>query len=195
MDFYTRTDVVSVARELIGKVLYTRMNGALTGAMITEAEAYAGVTDRASHAYADRRTSRTEIMYREGGCAYVYLCYGVHSLFNIVTGQLNQPHAVLIRGARILTGAKHAATRLGCEKVIEDPISGPGKISKALGIHFSMTGTSLLGDVIWLEDHGIHIPDHRIKTGPRIGVEYAGDDALLPYRFLLQDIDLKYKDD
>src|SRR5688572_7863163 len=96
-DFYTREDVVLVAKELLGKVLCTKWNGKTTSGIITETEAYEGITDRASHAYRGRRTERTEIMYSEGGTAYVYLCYGMHHLFNVVTNKKDIPHAVLIR--------------------------------------------------------------------------------------------------
>jgi DNA-3-methyladenine glycosylase len=103
-EFYIRTDVVQVARDLLGKVLYTSFNHEITAGIIIETEAYAGVTDKASHAYNNRRTARTEIMYRTGGTAYVYLCYGIHSLFNIVTSVEDNPHAVLIRGIEPLHG-------------------------------------------------------------------------------------------
>lgn len=181
--FYTRGDVLEVTRDLLGKFLMTRMDDGITGGMIVEAEAYEGVTDRASHAYGNRRTARTEVMYRKGGTAYVYLCYGIHSLFNIVTNAEGIPHAVLIRGILPGTGIEVMQRRTGKERI--DAVSGigPGRVSSLLGIHYSHTGLSLMDDQIWLEDRGIVIPDRNIITGPRVGVDYAGPDALLPYRF------------
>jgi DNA-3-methyladenine glycosylase len=184
-EFYLREDVVQVAKDLIGKYLFTRFNGELTAGIITETEAYEGVTDRASHAYGGRRTGRTEVMFANGGVAYVYLCYGVHSLFNIVTNTKDVPHAVLIRGILPVEGLDIMKLRL--DKLLLDKTSGsgPGKVSKLLGIHYSHTGIDLQGDEIWLEDRGINVAGE-IMTGPRIGVGYAGEDALLPYRFRVQ---------
>jgi DNA-3-methyladenine glycosylase len=180
--FYTRPDVVQVARDLIGKTLFTHFDGGITGGIIIETEAYEGVTDRASHAFGNRRTARTEVMYARGGVAYVYLCYGIHSLFNIVTNQEGIPHAVLIRGILPVTGIDLMLKRTGREKMEHGAGSGPGKVSKLLGIHYSHSGLTLFGNGIWLEDRG-HNLDEKIMTGTRIGVDYAGQDALLPYRF------------
>jgi len=182
--FYTRDDVVLVARDLLGKCMFTRFADGLTGGMITETEAYAGINDRASHAYNNRRTRRTEVMFGMGGHAYVYLCYGIHSLFNIVTNIEDVPHAVLIRGIKPVMGMKIMQQRVG--KPLGNMAGvGPGRVSALLGIHFSHTGTDLLGDRIWLEDNGILVSDRDIKASPRVGVEYAGDAAMLPYRFTL----------
>ncbi|MFO7723076.1 MAG: DNA-3-methyladenine glycosylase, partial [Bacteroidales bacterium] len=126
---------------------------------------------------------RTGVMFREGGCAYIYLCYGMHSLFNVVTGPEGLPHAVLIRGVEIAGGYEAVQKRLGRKFLQTKDTTGPGRVTRALGLHYSMTGASLLGQNIWIADAGIIIPDHQILTGPRIGVSYAGDDAALPYRF------------
>jgi DNA-3-methyladenine glycosylase len=184
--FYTRNNVVKLSRELLGKVLCSRIDGQLTEAIITETEAYAGITDKASHAYGGRRTSRTEIMFWEGGYAYIYLCYGIYSLFNVVTNVEGIPHAVLIRGAMPIKGMETMLKRVGKQKVTKDLLIGPGKLSKAMGFHFSLTGTSLSGDLIWIEDRGIKIPAKAITITPRIGVDYAGEDATLPYRFVAE---------
>lgn len=190
--FYTRNDVVLIARELLGKVLVTNIKGMKTSGLITETEAYAGTVDKASHAYNDRRTSRTEIMYREGGTAYVYLCYGVHSLFNVVTSVEGNPHAVLIRAIHPLEGTEIMEKRNGKPLDAKRSGIGPGKVSKLLGIHFSHSGLSLLDEKpsrqetdaqMWIEDRGLVVKDNQIIIGPRIGVDYAGEDALLPYRF------------
>ncbi|MFO7614898.1 MAG: DNA-3-methyladenine glycosylase [Bacteroidales bacterium] len=182
--FYTRDDVVLIARELLGKYILTSFEDGLTGGIITETEAYAGIIDRASHAFNNRRTMRTEVMFGNGGHAYVYLCYGIHSLFNIVTSVENIPHAVLIRGIVPVTGIDIMQRRMG--KPLGNKAGvGPGRVSALLGIHYSHSGIDLLGNRIWLEDRNIEVKDQDMMTGPRVGVEYAGDDARLPYRFML----------
>jgi len=188
--FYTRQDVVQIARELIGKVVYTKFNDEITAGIIIETEAYEGVTDRASHAYGNRRTSRTEVMYASGGVAYVYLCYGVHSLFNIVTNKQGTPHAVLIRGIYPLEGLDVMKKRADRPYLRKGSGSGPGNVSKLLGIHYSHSGADLLGDDIWLEDNGF-VFNGQILSGTRIGVNYAGKDALLPYRFWIPEERMK----
>jgi DNA-3-methyladenine glycosylase len=182
--FYQRPDVVLIAKELLGKHLFTCFEGELTGGIITETEAYAGVTDKASHAFGGRRTQRTEIMYREGGTAYVYLCYGVHSLFNIVTNQKDIPHAVLIRSIYPTDGLQTMLSRSGKTNVSKDFCIGPGKVSKVLGIHYPHSGWNLNSEQIWLDDKSISVKTDEISSGKRIGVDYAGNDALLPYRFI-----------
>ncbi len=191
--FYSREDVVHIARELIGKVLVSRINGITTSGIIYETEAYNGIIDSASHAFGGRRTARTEIMYHDGGTAYVYLCYGVHSLFNVVTNRKDIPHAVLIRAINPLDNADIMLKRAGKPKLTKNIGDGPGKVAKLLGIHFSDTGSSLLrksanitDDGIWIEDRGIMIDPSAIGAFARIGVEYAGKDADLPYRFRTQ---------
>jgi len=187
--FYLRPDVVQIARDLLGKHLITRMDGVITSGIISETEAYAGVTDRASHAFGGRRTARTEVMFAQGGTAYIYLCYGVHSLFNVVTNVTDIPHAVLIRGIVPVDGIDVMLKRSGKEQITKDFGIGPGKVSKILGIHYSDTGLDLTGNnegaqsAIWIEDHGETVLPEEIKVGPRIGVGYAGEDAGLPYRF------------
>jgi len=189
--FYLRSDVVQISKELIGKVLCTKVNNMLTEAIITETEAYCGITDRASHACGGRRTNRTEIMYRKGGCAYIYLCYGMYSLFNVVTNKVDIPHAVLVRGAVPITGIDIMLNRTGKKKPTDGLLIGPGKLSKAMGIHYSQTGTLLSGNLIWLEDRKITVPQDKIKITPRIGVDYAGEDAKLMYRFVFEGKDLR----
>lgn len=182
--FYLDEEVVRVARNLLGKVLYTDF-GEVTGGLITETEAYAGVVDKASHAYNNRRTSRTRVMYYRGGVAYVYLCYGIHHLFNIVTNEVDIPHAVLVRGIFPVYNLPVMAKRLGRGKIGWKQTDGPGKLSRALGLHVRNSGEDLTGDRIWLEDHGLEVTGSDIISGPRVGVDYAGEDAALPYRFRL----------
>lgn len=187
-EFYTRKDVVQIARELLGKVLYTSFNNEITAGIIIETEAYAGVVDRASHAYNNRRTVRTEIMYSEGGCAYVYLCYGIHPLFNIVTSVRDDPQAVLIRGIEPIYGIEIMKKRKGRIHLIPMDGIGPGKITKLLGILVNHSGLTLCNNSntengIWLQDDGIQVLESEVKSSPRIGIAYASEDALLPYRF------------
>ena len=184
--FYERDNVVQIARELPGKFLMTKIDGIITGGMITEVEAYEGVTDRASHAFNNRRTARTEVMYSAGGTAYVYLCYGIHHLFNVVTNKSGIPHAILIRAIEPAVGIDLMMKRRKKSRLDFTLTSGPGALSEALGIQTQHTGKSLLTGNIWLEDRGIEITQAMITKTTRIGVDYAGTDALLPYRFYIK---------
>ncbi|HKR06173.1 MAG TPA: DNA-3-methyladenine glycosylase, partial [Bacteroidia bacterium] len=148
-DFYLREDVVQIAKELLGKHLFTKFNGKITGGIISETEAYNGIVDRASHAYGGRRTERTEIMFNEGGTAYVYLCYGIHSLFNVVTNAKEIPHAVLIRSIHPTHGIDEMLKRRKKKSADKTLTKGPGSVAQALGIHYSHTGMSLHGNKIW----------------------------------------------
>jgi len=189
LSFYLRPNVVQIARDLLGKHLVTSMDGVITSGIICETEAYAGVTDKASHAFGGRRTARTEVMYACGGTAYVYLCYGMHSLFNVVTNEIGVPHAVLIRGIIPVEGLDKMLQRAGKSNMTKEFGIGPGKVSKILGIHYSHTGLDLTGNMdtsrasIRIKDKGVVVDPGDIISGPRIGVSYAGEDALLPYRF------------
>lgn len=186
-EFYSRSSVTAIARELLGKVLVTNLDGMLTSGRIVETEAYNGVVDKASHAWNNRRTNRTEIMYKEAGHAYIYLCYGIHYLFNIVTNKTETPHAVLIRAIEPLTGVEYMIKRKKSSGRGKHLGAGPGNVAKSLGLTTRHTGYSLLEDVIYIADDGFSLKKSQIKTGPRIGVDYAGDDALLPYRFFIKD--------
>jgi DNA-3-methyladenine glycosylase len=184
--FYHRADVVAIAKDLLGKVLVTSFNGVLTTGRIVETEAYNGIVDKASHAYGDRRTKRTESMYAIGGTTYVYLCYGIHHLFNVVTNVQNTPHAILIRGIEPLTGIDIMLQRMKKEKADHSIGRGPGNVSKALGIAVQHTSLSLSDDDLYIADDGTKIKPAQIIATPRIGVDYAAEDALLPYRFYIK---------
>lgn len=184
--FYRRADVVLIAKELLGKLLITNVDGNITSGIIVETEAYAGVTDKASHAFGARRTKRTEIMYSPGGVAYVYLCYGIHHLFNVVTGEQDTPHAVLIRAVEPVTGVDIMLQRRKKQRLLPALTAGPGAMSEALGIKTSHSGVSLQGSSIFIEDKGVAVRASEITAGPRIGVGYAQEDALLPYRFYIK---------
>lgn len=182
--YYLQPDVVSLSKDLIGKVICTKIGDEYTSGIITETEAYAGTEDKAAHVYGDRRTKRTETMYQQGGHAYVYLCYGIHHLFNIVTNIQDIPNAVLLRGIQPLQGLGIMMERRGKSKIGKAFSSGPGTATQALGIKTIHDKTDLTEDLIWIEDRGIEIEEKDIFVGPRIGVDYAEEDALLPYRFL-----------
>jgi DNA-3-methyladenine glycosylase len=184
--FYHRGNVVGIARELLGKLLVTNFEGRYTAGRIAETEAYNGVADKASHSYGGRRTKRTEIMYAAGGIAYVYLCYGIHHLFNIVTSVSNTPHAILVRAIAPVEGINTMLARMKKEKLDNTVGRGPGNVSKALGIATLHTGLSLLENDIYIADDGVVVKPSQIVTTPRIGVDYAAEDALLPYRFYIK---------
>ena len=171
--------------DLVGKVLCTNIGESVTKAIITETEAYAGVTDRASHAYGGRRTKRTEPMFGQGGTAYVYLCYGIHHLFNVVTNEPGIPHAVLVRAGRPLEGIGTLLKRRNRKSIDKSLLSGPGSLAQGLGITTELSGTSLVDGSIWIEDHGVAVDPGELRALPRVGIDYAGDDAARPYRFLV----------
>lgn len=185
--FYERTDVVQISKELIGKVLYTSVNGKVTAGAIIETEAYAGAGDKASHAYGLRRTARNEAMYGPGGTAYVFLCYGIHRLFNVVTNVKEVPHAVLIRALQPVEGIELMLERRKLKKADKRLSGGPGTLSQAMGIDLSMNAADLSSELVWIEDHRLEINPSAILTTARIGIAYAGEDALLPYRFVYKD--------
>ncbi len=182
-EYYLQDNVITVAKDLIGKVLVTKLHGKLTSGIICETEAYNGVVDKASHAYGGRRTNRTETMYAPGGISYIYLCYGIHHLFNVVTNDKEIPHAVLIRGIEPLDGLTEILKRKKISNLKKNAGIGPGNVSTCLGLHTSLNKTDLLGTKIWIEDRQIKVVKKNIRIGPRVGVDYAGEDAQLPYRF------------
>ncbi|MEX0723415.1 MAG: DNA-3-methyladenine glycosylase [Gracilimonas sp.] len=185
--FYERDDVVQISRELLGKVLCTKINGFFTSGMIVETEAYNGRKDRACHAYPDVRTKRTNTLYESPGIAYIYLCYGIHHLFNVVTNREGFADAVLVRAVKPLVGTEHMLQRRQKENLKPVIANGPGKLSQALGITTSLNETDLKGDTIWIEDSGKEIPTDQIKESKRIGVDYAGEDAELLWRFTIRN--------
>ena len=185
--FYEREDVVIISQELIGKILVTKFEGKLTAGRIVETEAYNGVVDKASHAWNGRRTNRTEIMYANGGVAYVYLCYGIHHLFNVVTNVKDTSNAVLIRAVEPIEGIDLMLERTGKLKAGYDLTRGPGNVSKALGIYTKHTGYNLNSDEIFIAEDGLKYDPPNIIATPRIGVDYAAEDAFLPYRFIVKN--------
>jgi DNA-3-methyladenine glycosylase len=184
--FYLSDNVVEIAHSLIGKYLFTRINGIITGGYIVETEAYNGVLDKASHAYGNRLTPRTQTMFAQGGVAYVYLCYGIHEMLNVVTSVEGQPHAVLIRAVNPTEGIDEMLYRRNMAVVKPNITAGPGSVGKALGISRKLNGISFQSDELWIEDQGLTFTDEQIAAVPRIGVAYAAEDALLPYRFYVK---------
>lgn len=186
-EFFLSSDVVGIARELLGKYLFVKIDGVICGGYITETEAYAGSVDKASHAYQNKRTKRTEVMFSEGGSTYVYLCYGIHAMLNFVSAEEGIPHAILVRGFWPTHGLETILGRLKKSKVSKRMFNGPGKITRALGILTSHNNLDLQEDQIWLEDRGMEVSEDDIIVGSRIGIDYAEEDALLPYRFKLKE--------
>jgi DNA-3-methyladenine glycosylase len=185
VSFYLRPDVVQIARELLGKVLVTNWNGEYTSGRIVETEAYAGELDQASHAYRGI-TPRTTVMFGEGGVAYVYLCYGIHQMFNIVTNVKGTAHAILIRAVEPMEGVDIMLRRTG-KKVLDKTLTrGPGNVGKAFGFHTAQCGLSLQSKDLFIADDGFTVNKTSVITSTRIGVDYAGEDALLDYRFYIK---------
>lgn len=183
--FYLKEDVIQVAKDLLGKWVCTEIDGGpTTSGMIIETEAYAGPEDKASHAYGNRRTKRTEVMFGPGGHAYIYLCYGLHHLLNFVTNVEGIPHAVLIRAIYPTDGIDTILQRRKKGKVTPSLTNGPGTVCQALGLRQQQhNGHQLCGAPLWVEDRGVVVPPSQIVSSPRIGIDYAGDHAALPWRF------------
>jgi len=183
--YYCNTDTLQLSKDILGKKITTNINREITSGIIVEAEAYLGINDKASHAYNYKKTDRTKTMYKKGGIAYVYLCYGMHYLFNIVCNLQDIPHAILIRAIEPLDGIDIMKQRRNIKDCYLT--NGPGKLSQALGITNKNNNQSLTGNNIWLEDIDYKIADKNILSVPRIGVDYAGADAKLPYRFYIKN--------
>lgn len=184
-EFYQRKNVVKIARALLGKVLFTNVNGVVTSGMIVETEAYSW-KERGCHAYDGKRTDRNAVMFERGGYAYVYLCYGIHHLFNVVTNVAGVAEAVLIRAVEPVAGIDVMRARRGERVADRDLTSGPGKLTKALGIDCTWNGKWLVHDQVWIEEWGYKISSGNILASARIGIDYAGSDARLPWRFSLK---------
>lgn len=186
LQWYEGNDVVMMARMLLGKMLCTRIEGEVTGGIIVETEAYSGDNDRACHANGQRKTTRNKVMFESGGHAYVYLCYGIHHLFNVVTNREGRADAVLIRAIEPVEGLEIMLRRRGLNRIERRLTAGPGMLTKALGIDLRHYGARLNEQLIWIEE-GQEIDPGQIVPTTRIGVGYAGDDALKPWRFYLKE--------
>ncbi len=184
--FYKRTDVVTIAKELLGKIVVTHIDGTCTSGRIVETEAYVAFTDKASHSFNGRRTAKNEHMYGTGGTSYIYICYGIHQMLNIVTNEKNIPDAVLIRALEPMEGIPVMLERTGKQQLDNTLTKGPGNVGKALGLFKHHSGISLMDDTIGLYQDQFELKDELIGFSKRIGVDYAGEDALLPYRFFIK---------
>lgn len=182
--FYHRNNVVTIARSLLGKLLVTHKNNDKTSGIIVETEAYSW-KERGCHAYGGKRTARNEVMFEPGGKAYVYLCYGMHNLFNVVTNREGIADAVLVRAVEPLEGEEVMINRRG-DVGRYQLTSGPGKLTRALGIDRTFNGKTLWTNEVWIEDIGMKFNSKHIETGKRIGIDYAGADANLPWRFMVK---------
>ena len=187
LSFYRQDDVVEVSQKLLGKVLFTKINNEICGGIIVETESYGGISDKACHAYNGLLTERTRPLYENGGVSYVYFCYGMHHLLNIVTNKKNIPQAVLIRAIEPIHGIDTILKRKNKNKIDYTLTSGPGALCKALGITKKENNISLTGSILWIEDHNILVKDTEIIKSPRVGVNYAEEDALLPWRFRIKN--------
>jgi DNA-3-methyladenine glycosylase len=183
-EFYTRSNVVAVARDLLGKLLVVPAKGRRVSGIIVETEAYRGPHDRAAHSYGGRRTKRTETMYATGGTTYVFFVYGMYNQFNVVTNVADVPHAVLIRAVEPVEGIELMRTRRRGQPD-HNLTNGPGKLCIALGIDRTLDRSDLLGNRVWLEDAET-IPRRRIASGPRIGIDYAEEWVDKPWRFWIK---------
>lgn len=186
LSFYHRKDVVQIARELLGKIIITTFDGNFTSGRITETEAYVGLTDKASHSFGNRRTARNEHMYGAAGIAYVYICYGMHQMFNIVTNDKDVPDAVLVRAVEPMKGVGTMLKRTGKKKLDRTLTRGPGNVGKALGIFKHHSGLKLTSKEMYIVEDKFSLAEENIGTSIRIGVEGAGPDGLLPYRFYIR---------
>jgi DNA-3-methyladenine glycosylase len=179
-DFYAQP-VLRVARDCLGKTLVHASPDGVTAGVIVEAEAYRGPEDRAAHSHGGRRTRRTEAMFGRAGHAYVFLIYGMHHNFNLVTGQAGEPHAVLIRAVEPVHGVELMAARRGMDATRRELTNGPGKLTRALGIDLGHYGADLCEGPLFLADG----PPVRSRRSPRIGIAYAGSWAKRPWRFFV----------
>lgn len=187
--FFTRNDVVQISKELLGKVLVTNFNGQLSSGKIVETEAYRAPDDKACHAYLNKRTKRTESLFCNGGYTYVYLCYGIHHLFNVVTAPQNTAHAILIRGIEPLDNVQLMLQRRNFKNPRTQLTAGPGVLSKALGISTQHDQIDMCDpqSAIWIEDHGLEVDTDQIICSPRVGVDYAEECADWPWRFRINN--------
>ncbi len=186
LSFYQRDDVVQISRELLGKYVYSDINGVLCGGIIVETEAYCGPLDRGSHAFNGRRTPRNETMYGPGGIVYMYICYGIHDMLNIVSGTEGMSHAILIRAIEPVAGLEAMRERRNIFNNDTKLCQGPGSLAKAMGLSKVHNGLDLQKDVIWIEDKGLDYPKEEIIASARVGMNFEGPYKTIPWRFYIK---------
>lgn len=188
--FFTRSDVVQVAKDLLGKYLVSRTDGAVTSGIIVETEAYRAPDDKGCHAYQNKLTERTSTMFEIGGTSYVYVCYGIHNLFNVVTGPKGVAHAVLVRAIEPAEGIEEMKVRRKFSSLKKELVNGPGKFTIAMNITKKQNGISLLSknDNLWLEDRGVKLQADDIIEGPRVGMgKKVAECSNWPWRYRIKD--------
>jgi len=185
--YYQNLDTLNLSKNILGKKLVTKINNQITAGIIVETEAYLGIDDKASHSFNNRLTERTKVMYGEPGVAYIYLCYGIHNLFNIVSSNTGKPEAILIRAIQPVNGISTILKRRFMKTKSYNLTNGPGKLTQALGINKQLNGKPLWENFIWIENTGINISANNIASTERIGVDFAEEDAKLPYRFYIKN--------
>lgn len=187
---YYLKDTLFLARDLIGKYLVNTVDGEEIALRILETEAYIGSIDKACHAYGGRRTQRTEVLYAEGGTAYIYLIYGMYYCMNIVTEEKDTACAVLIRGGEIVKGKENASLlRYGktldalSKYQLKNFSNGPGKVCKAMAIDKSLNYKKLYSDNLYVADKKEEDPISDIKISKRINIDYAEEAKDFLWRF------------
>ncbi|WP_069661208.1 DNA-3-methyladenine glycosylase [Arcticibacter eurypsychrophilus] len=184
-EFYLREDVLLIARQLLGKKLCTDVDGLFSSGIIVEAEAYIGPEDRGSHAYNNKRTNRNEVMYARGGVIYMYICYGIHDMLNIVTGAEGSSHAILIRALQPVDGISIMQNRRGITD-LKKLCKGPGALAKAMGLFKLHNGISLQSNKIWIEEGEVVSPEQVVETA-RVGMNFEGIYKRIPWRFYIKE--------
>lgn len=185
--YYQNQSTLFITQDLLGKLLVAEVEkGKRTIGRVVETEAYLAPEDQASHAYQYKYTKRTATMFSEGGVAYVYLCYGVHAMFNLITREAGLPHAILIRAVEPLEGLEYMMERRKMHTVKRTLTAGPGCLTEAMGIHRGLDATPLDGNTFWIADDGTSPDPASVVTGPRIGIPSAGAYRDVPWRFYLQ---------
>lgn len=188
---FFRRDTQKVARDILGSILVRKAGDSYLKAKIVETEAYLGTKDKAAHVYEDKKTDRNKVVYEKAGLVYIYLCYGIHWQLNFTTGKEDEPECILIRALEPIAGEKvmlkNREEKSSAAKINEAQITnGPGKLCQALNLDRSFYGEdSIESDRLWLEK-GDSIPEAKIKSSPRIGIDYAEEYAQKPWRYFVE---------
>lgn len=188
-NFFEREDVLAISKALLGKFLVSKIGGQYSSGMIVETEAYRAPDDKACHAYNNRLTNRTRTMFGNPGHAYIYLCYGIHHLFNVVTAPKGIAHAILVRAIEPVDNIDLMLIRRGFNQLKPQLTAGPGVMTKALGITTLLDNTDMTSpeSPIWLEDRKEIVTEDQIIASPRVGVAYAEECALWDWRFRIKN--------